>query len=238
MSNLAPPAPLVEPATAEMARPVTPTNVERAHHSSSVDVGPAPAVEPATILVAQPSAITTQTSLSVAALRGQTGADFESYAAILRGAPPKNCLKRYLPCLYDERDYVAYSEVKKYAVVKSGHCFVYIRDDDPSPLYAIDLAQVYAVEEDRQRMDPCSVTVSPQADFTPRRGLVTVLLKYRNDHSQAYQFTFDTETDPSLAKRFQAVVELATSNKHRPVTASLIHAKEQGKMATKYQPDI
>ena len=49
--------------------------------------------------------------MSVAALRGDSGADFEGNAAVLRGAPKKDILKRFLPLFFDERDFVAYGEV-------------------------------------------------------------------------------------------------------------------------------
>lgn len=49
--------------------------------------------------------------MSVKALRGGAGADFEGDAAVLRGAPKKNILKKALPLFFDERDFVAYGEV-------------------------------------------------------------------------------------------------------------------------------
>lgn len=50
--------------------------------------------------------------MSVAALRGN-GSDFEANAAVLRGAPKKNMLKKFLPLFFDERDFIAYGEVSK-----------------------------------------------------------------------------------------------------------------------------
>jgi hypothetical protein len=51
--------------------------------------------------------------ISVEALRGESGADFEGNAAVLRGAPKKDILKRFLPLFFDERDFVAYGEVRE-----------------------------------------------------------------------------------------------------------------------------
>lgn len=189
--------------------------------------------------------------LSVKALRGEHGADFESYAGVLRGAPDKNCLKRYLPCLYDERDYVAFGEVKKYVLIKGTSIFVYMEDHDLSPLYAIPLDDengeggLYAIQEDPNNLDPMSVTISPRpADHKPKTGLVTVLLKYNNTNKQAYQFTFDTNNDRGLAKRFiDAIEKQQTAGKTNkggggPITASVLRADQMGKEAKKYQPEI
>ena len=57
--------------------------------------------------------IRTQGGMSVVALRGDSGSDFEAKAAVLRGAPKKDILKRWLPLFFDERDFVAYGEVKQ-----------------------------------------------------------------------------------------------------------------------------
>jgi hypothetical protein len=70
--------------------------------------------------------------------------------------------------------------------------------------------------------------------------MVTVLFKYRKDGSQAYQFTFNTHSDKSLAKRFFNTVEQCSSGKGKggPVRASVIHAKNVGGAAGKAQPMI
>jgi hypothetical protein len=61
--------------------------------------------------------------ISVEALRGESGADFEGNAAVLRGAPKKDILKRFLPLFFDERDFVAYGEVRE----NLGICFCFLR---------------------------------------------------------------------------------------------------------------
>lgn len=62
--------------------------------------------------------------MSVAALRGESGADFEGNAAVLRGAPKKNILKRALPLFFDERDFVSYGEVRNLCVAPSFACVI------------------------------------------------------------------------------------------------------------------
>jgi hypothetical protein len=183
------------------------------------------------------------TLLSVSSLRGQTGATFESYAAILRGAPEKNFLKVCLPCIYDERDFVTFGEVKKYCLIKGSTCFIFLQDTDLAPLYAIPLDEVYAIQEDPSHPDPASITVSPVPGTNKsRQTMVTIMLKYRKDDSQAYQFTFDTEQDSSLAKRFLDAVELghATSKKSGGgvATASILRANVVAKTAAKQQPNM
>ena len=75
--------------------------------------------------------------LSVAILlRGGTGAGFDGYAGVLRGAPHKNFQKRFLPCTYDERYFISHGEVLKYVLLKGSSCFVYGDLTDPSPNYA------------------------------------------------------------------------------------------------------
>jgi len=199
---------------------------------------------------------TTALPLSPATIRGEAGSDFEGYAAVLRGAPKRNFLQKLLPCIYDERDYITYGEAKKFVLVKGLSCFVYLDERDPAPIYAIPLQDVYAVQEDPRNLDPASVTVNPRAnDSRPSEGYVTILLKYRRDGSQAYQLTFDTKAaagaDRSSPKRFVDAVEFQ-QHKYKQqqkefgggevggdvVTASLLHAKQVGKVAQQYQPEI
>jgi hypothetical protein len=67
--------------------------------------------------------------------------------------------------------------------------------------------------------------------------MVTVLFKYQNDGSQAYQFTFDTHPDKAVAKRFfETVQQCAKNTKGGPVRASVVHAKIVGSVAAKAQP--
>jgi hypothetical protein len=235
--NLAAPAPKVEAAVAEKAESVESAKANVAPQSEAVDVGAPEVVDPAVPyndplrfapdIVANPKLFKPD-ALSVQVLRGQDGADFESYAAVLSGAPEKNFLKRCLPCILDERDYATYGEVKKYCLVKGDTCFIYGYETDNKPLYVIPIDDLYAIQEDPNEPDKGSITISPVPDTNmPRKEMVTILLKYNSNSQQAYQFTFDTERDPTLAKRFLDVVQncTATAAKRGPATASVALAK-------------
>jgi hypothetical protein len=261
MSNLAAPALRVSAAVADKASSCEPAVADRVQQSSPLQVQPmesaGPCIpyddpvnfSPMTVhLITNSGRVTTTkqsgitTLLSVSSLRGESGATFETYAAILRGAPEKNFLKVCLPCIYDERDFVTFGEVKKYCLIKGSTCFIFLQDTDLAPLYAIPLDEVYAVQEDPNHPDPASITVSPVPGTNkPRKCVITVMLKYRRDHSQAYQFTFDTEQDPSLAKRFMDAVEMgnAASKKQGGVaTQSILRAKVVAKQAAQQQPNM
>jgi len=246
--NLATPAPKVEPALASAAPNEDPGLASIAQQSEPVRVDAAPSVEPAIVMPSHPSFLQKQIEeeskrnlLSVTSLRGTSGVDFESYAAVLRGAPPKNCLKIWLPCLYDERDFISYGEVKKYAVIKGSSCFIYSVLTDLSPLYAIPLNEIYPVLEDPNHPDKCSITVSPTHQNKPNPNIATVLFKYKEDHNQAYQFSFDISNDRSLPKRFMDAVETASS-RSKPekdvVTASILKVDLVAQKAANFQPEI
>lgn len=212
--DLATPAPKVEEA-----------NVEPAPRSSAVAVEPARPEEPA---LAEPAKVEEenepskplppgftamgylekQSKVSVETLRKQ-GVDFESRAAVCRGAPPKNLLKLILPMFFDQRDFVTFSEIARYAVIRGCVCFVYLEPTDTTPLYAFSLTDLLPPElEDRSKPDKYSVTVNPVNNTNkPKSDYVTVLLRYKKNKKIAHQFTFDTEKDKGVVKRFMDVVE-------------------------------
>jgi hypothetical protein len=245
--NLATPAPEVEEAIADAAvHSHSSYRAEPARPSDDTTAEPTKPVEPA-VPYDDPKKFAPQFTkeqmnhLSVAALRGGAGSDFESKAAVLRGAPTKNILQILLPCIYDERDFVAMGEVTRYVFIKGNCIFVYGQDTDPSPLYAIPLETVRAIQEDPKKPDKHSVTISPRVNTNEaRQNLVTILLKYRNSGKQAYQFTFDTMSDKSVAKRFLDHVNFVakTSATGEVVSASVLKADYIGKEAAKRQPDI
>lgn len=248
--NLAAPAPEVEAAVADKAGHVEPATADAAQQSEAVNVDAPLAVDPALpyddpmryapAIVSSPRLLKPDV-LSVRVLRGESGADFESYAAVLRGAPDKNCLKSCLPFLFDERDFASYGEVKKFCLVKGDSCFIYGCETDPKPLYAIPLEDLYPILEDPNNPDKYSITISPMPNTNqPRKEMVTILLKYKGNHQQAFQFTFDTALDPTLATRFLAVVQTSgTSAAERgPMTASVVRAKNLSEEAMKAQPMI
>lgn len=250
MSNLAAPAPAVEPAVADKAAYSDAAVADMVQQSEPVRVSSAAAVDPALpyddpmryapSIVANPKQLKPD-ALSVQVLRGTTGSDFESYAAILRGAPEKNFLQKWLPLFFDERDFVSFGEVKKYCLIKGDSCFVYAEESDPSPIYAIPLDDLYAIREDRDNPDKGSITINPRPGTNkPPKNLVTILLKYKKNRKQAYQFTFDIDKDPSLPKRFMDVVAKCgdAASKRGRLTASVAVAKVAGKEAEKAQPDI
>jgi membrane protein involved in colicin uptake len=112
--NLAPPAPKVEPAKAEKARQEDRAAADMAQQSEAVRVTAAKLVDPALpvddpmryapFIVANPKQLN-PSALSAGVLRGENGSDFESYAAVFRGAPEKIFLKQCLPFFFDERDW-------------------------------------------------------------------------------------------------------------------------------------
>ena len=228
--NLAAPAPQVEKAEAEPA-PRESTTLGTIASAGAVEpavAAAAPRVDAAKPIQdprqhAPPSVLhaTTlsmqqaQQALTVEALRANHTngrLDFEGFAAVIQGPPLKNIARRCLPCIFDERDFVAYGEVKYFVAVSGQSCFVYGEETSPKPYFAIDLTRYMAIQEDRNHPDPESFTISPEPDTNkPRPAMITILLKSKLDRSQAYQFTFDTEHDRSLAKRFLDAVQQAES---------------------------
>ena len=103
-------------------------------------------------------------------------------------------------------------EIARYVFVKGDCILVYGQETDPSPLYAIPLENFRAVQEDPKNPDRDSFTISPRANTNEARiNLVTILLKYKDSGKQAYQFTFDTTADRSIATRFMDVIASNTS---------------------------
>lgn len=154
---------------------------------------------------------------------------------MIKGKVERNFLRRWLPFIYDERDFVSFGEVSRFVVVKGNCIFVYGGQTDPNPLYAIQLESVMAVQEDRKKPDKDSFTISPCMNTNEaRQNLVTVLLKDITTREQKYQITFDTLNDKSVAKRLMEV--LAANAKHyggKVVTASVVPSKKTGKNMSK-----
>eukprot|EP00934_Nitzschia_sp_Nitz4_P008653 Nitzschia sp. Nitz4//scaffold121_size67750//61777//62592//NITZ4_006077-RA/size67750-augustus-gene-0.126-mRNA-1//1//CDS//3329534378//8643//frame0 len=239
--DLATEAPKVEPATVERVQIEDETmNVSPAKSEGMEQVAAAPVVEPAvviddpkTVAPYEPKALPSQ--LSVEALRGGKGPDFESVAAVIQGGVRRNCLRRLLPSCLDERDFVSFGEVSRYVFIKGNCIFIYSDSSSPSPIFAIPIESVTAIQEDPLKPDRESYTISPQANTNlPREGLVTILLKNRKTGKHEYQITFDTQDDKSLAKRF---LDTLTRNTKQfggdVVSASVLKAKEVGKAYSK-----
>jgi hypothetical protein len=224
--NLASPAPKVEPAVATVAPVEEPAIAEQAVPcSDAVHAQPAQQVDPAVpsdnpMEYAPVHLLTTNDHLnkplSVQKLRetNHNDRDFECEAAVIRGKPTKNFLRRFLPWIFEERDFVAYGEVRKYIYVKDiVNCFIFNEIDDPIPLYAIDLSEYNAVLEDPNHLDPESFTISPVPNSNKARPeMITVLLKDKKTKVQTYQFTFDTSKQPKSAKFFFDMFTLTRKN--------------------------
>ena len=159
-------------------------------------------------------------------------------AGVLSGKPMKNFLRRLLPFFFDERDFVSFSEVKRYVFVKQDFILVYGQETDPSPLYSIPLDKFRVVEENPKKLDPDSVTISPRVvSNEARKNLVTILLKYKDTGKQAYQFTFDTTNNEPVARNFLDVLYKNSSEKKgQVVTATATVVKDSDSKTTKKTP--
>jgi hypothetical protein len=175
-------------------------------------------------------------SLSVGALR-DCGTVFEAEAVCIKGGVEKNAIRRLLPFVYDERDFVSFGEVLRFIIVTGNVIFVYGHKTDPKPLYAIDIASVHGFIEDPNKPDPHSYTISPQIG-TNKAGtyLMTVLLKDRFTGKQAYQITFDTSHDNSVVKRFMEAIQSNTKHHAGEAAAAavIIATGEENKTFAKY----
>lgn len=206
----------VSPATAAMAPDAGHVeSIEPAVPTHSPDVTPADAVEPA-VTVDDPMKFAPQKlleesygvddQLSVIRLRFGSGTDFESSAAVCRGAT-KDILKRLLPCIYDERDFTSYGEILRFIVLKEQHCFVYTEETDPGPIYTIPMGSLKPVVENPKKPHRRSVTVSPAPNTNVTKdSMVTVLLLDARG-VLAYQFTFDVSQDKNVANKFVLAVQ-------------------------------
>lgn len=243
--DLATPAPRVSGAAADMADDAEAAAVEPAVPKKAPLAEPAAKVMPAVPLDdpmkhAPKEQINEKAihgdQLTVDTLRGTSGSDFEAQAAVLRGVAEKNCLQKFLPCIFDERDFVAYGEVLRFVLVKSSNCFVYTEETDLSPLYSIPLADLVPKMEDRNNPEGTSLTISPSFNNVSKDDLSTVLLKYPSG-GIAYQFTFNTKEDKEVADRFISVVARAKTGGEKNQTASVAFAVDVGKAKEKCQPE-
>jgi hypothetical protein len=230
MNTLAEPAPAVDAATSERA-PV----VECAATDSAKEVDPAIAqraefVDPAVLFDPKIHAPVIKENqdecrISVKSLRKKQGSDFEGVAAVVKLTKPKtSCLAALLPSFLKERDFIAFGEVKRFAVIKNNCCFIFIDENELQPLYAIQLNDMTTVLEDPRNPEKYSVTISPTSVKTSNSDFVTILLKDDNG-DPVYQFTFDKSKDKTIAKRFCAVVSAASKYQESIVTGSLVKAK-------------
>jgi hypothetical protein len=217
------PAPKVEAATAEAVRPKAAplveeavassvTNAERPEHSSYVSASPPPNASLSTD--ANQAAAdenekkqqTDNSKPSVEALRATGKVLFEGYAAVIIGPVHKNLCEKAFRCIYDERSFLSYGEVKRYIVLMKGSntIFVYADADMPSPMYTIPLDNLQLEHEDPQNPHFYSHTISPEANAgmlgepfsnnKSKASLDTVLLMNGNGKI-AYQLAFDNSEE-------------------------------------------
>lgn len=235
--ELAQPAPIVEEALAEAPKESDRVKVKPAEIQERPEPKSALVVAPATTdynKFAPKTSTQEASSLSVAVLKKQ-GTDFESEAAVIKGCVEKIALRRWLPMIYDERDFVSYGEVRRYVFVKGNCIFVYGQKYDPKPLFVIQLESIRAEIEDPNKPHKNSYSISPQAGTKnlPSSNMVTVLLMDKNSidknskgyGKQLYQITFDNRNDKSVVKRFMDI--LRTNAKHyggEVVSASVVEA--------------
>ncbi len=237
------PAPKVEAATAEAATPkVAPlaeaaiassaTNAESPAKASYISAAPPPDASLSKDVDQANNAdsegiqkeYNDKSKPSVEALRTTGKILFEGYAAVIIGPVQKNLCERALKCIYDERSFLSYGEVKRYIVIIKGSntIFVYADADMPSPMYTIPLDNLQLEKEDTQHPHFFSHTISPEANAgvlgepfsnnKSKASLDTVL--FLDDRGKiAYQLAFDNSEEGGGGgdKTFDAFVK-AVSN--------------------------
>lgn len=100
-------------------------------------------------------------------------------------------------------------------------------------MYAIQIATVTVEQEDLQKPDRFSFTVSPKVNTNEAgENLITFLLRDKKKNKIAYQVTFDTTDDKSLGKRFMDIFQRnAKHYNDEVITASAIDSNYK---TTKY----
>lgn len=154
--------------------------------------------------------------LSVDRLKqGPTGIVFEGAAGVCKGMEMHGvrrvtlALSRFLPAIYDQRDFVSYGEILRYVVVKDNILFVYAEKTDPNYLYMIPLESLKAVKEDPNHPHERSVTISPGYGTGNNRqdeNIVNVLLLEARNRL-VYQIAFNISQDKDIADTFVGVVQ-------------------------------
>jgi len=208
-------APAVESVVASRAPASEGTLVQPAQFVEPAVADPAATVEPATTVdnpahhapLAATKRLQIDSPTSVEAFRSMGDVLFESYAAVVRGATKKGCFLLLLSWECFQRDFVSFGEALRYIMVRDEHIYVFLSDSEPAPLFVIPFSNLFPILEDRLRPDKDSVTMNPTANTNlANEDLVTVLLKYRSNRKQAFQFTFNTQNDGTLAQRFFAAI--------------------------------
>ena len=223
------PAPKVEAATAEAVKPKaaplaeqpvasSATNAEKAVSASFVCAEPAP-----------PNAYKDDdnndikkyddgSKPTVEALRATGKIVFEGYAAVIIGAVHKSLCEKSFRCLYDERCFLSYGEVKRYIVIMkdSNVIFVYGDADMPSPMYTIPITELDCLHGDPNNPSFYSHTISPEANpgllgepfsNNKTKGSLDTILLLDGKGKIAFQLAFDrSEEGESVLHTFMKAV--------------------------------
>mmetsp|Transcript_31021 Transcript_31021/g.65499 ORF Transcript_31021/g.65499 Transcript_31021/m.65499 type:complete len:229 (-) Transcript_31021:909-1595(-) len=213
------PAPKVEAANASVAKPCA--------APGDVDPGTASAVYPSfggpstergsfvesAVKITTAAADQSQKLTSVETLRATQRVAFEAPAGVIIGPDEKSVCQKMVPCLFDERSFLSYGEIKRYVIIMDNNIFVYTDVTDPSPLYMIPLLDLVPKRDDPKHPDFYSYTISPEANTglpfanTSKESLDHLLLRDRNGKI-AFQFAFDKYEagDDALEKFVSAVI--------------------------------
>ena len=145
---------------------------------------------------------------------GSTGIGFEGTAGVCKGMTvtgARKCtlfLSRFLPSIYDQRDFVSFGEITRYVAVKDDVLFVYGEKNDPTYIYSVPLGTLRAVKEDPSNPHKRSVSVSPGYGTGVSRqdkNIENVILMDA-EGELVYQVSLNCKNDKEIADRFIAAV--------------------------------
>lgn len=224
MEYLAAPAPNVEEETVSVEKAPKVENVfaEPAISEERVVVEEAPVVKPAVAggendyksssSSEQPRLAKGRSQshpLSLETLRGATGSDFESIAAVVPRPGSRKWYQKWFPIVFEERHFLSFGEAQKLILVKGGCCFIFTDDLSVSPLYAIPLGNLFPVLEDRKKPHPRSITISPVGINNLSSDSIQTVLLMLGDTIE-FQFSFNIKDGQTNAKKFMDVVACET----------------------------
>jgi hypothetical protein len=147
-------------------------------------------------------------------LKEATGTSFEGPAGVCKGMTMsgiRKCtlfLSKFLPAIYDERDFVSLGEIMRYIAVKDDVLFVYAEKTDPTYLYSIPLETLQAVKEDPKKPHKRSVTISPGygSGISRQDDNIENALLLDAQGKLVYQITFNCKDDKEITNRFITAV--------------------------------
>lgn len=117
-------------------------------------------------------------------------------------------LSRFLPAIYDQRDFVTYGEISRYVAVKDDVLFVYAVRNDPTYLYTVPLGTLQAVKEDPKKPHKRSVTISPGygSGISRQDENIENVILVDAKGNLVYQLAFNCKDDKEFANRFISAV--------------------------------